>query len=123
MSVTNTPLTLKAGDHRVLRFAVTDGDNNDDVLDLTGLIVKWGLAKRPGTAQAFATPIVSKASNSGSDIVITPVSGLVDVVLNTADTLGKSGDYEQQLTLVDSFGEEYIVATGKVTLIPTVSVA
>jgi hypothetical protein len=103
MGLTNQNVEMWQGEDKVLRFTIEDAE------DLAGATALWRLAPPRQPA------ILSKSVNIGSGNVI-------DVVLNSADTLDKaSTTYKHQLRVTDAAGLRNKVAEGNLVLHPIIS--
>lgn len=110
-----------AGNRRLLRFTVTDEDGSG-AKDLTGLIVKFALARFDTSGNPVkSNPLIDKRSDTSSDVTITtPLSGIVEVVLVPADTASITpvpAAYYMELEVFNaSNADPVVVATGTLTI-------
>lgn len=110
---------IYAGNKHTLRFTVRDQDNPlSPPKDITGMSARWALAKFKADGTFSKTPILTKNSTSGAQIVITtPVSGLLEVYIAEGDTTALEGDYQFQLELYQTSSFSLIVATGTLSIL------
>jgi len=120
MVVADQTDTMYANNRRVLKFTVTDEDNGG-ALDLTGLVVKFALARFDSEGQPIkSNPLVDKRSDVSAEVTITDAAnGLVEVELVTSDTasLADQGEtaYYFELEVFDGT-DPVVVATGTLTI-------
>ncbi|HSF94778.1 MAG TPA: hypothetical protein VLA52_07105 [Thermohalobaculum sp.] len=111
-----------AGDNKPLDFTVYDEDpanpGQPDLaspVDLTGATIRWALS-------AFATdaaPLLTKTTALG--ITITDAAaGKFRVSLDKADTVALNGKYYHEAEVLTAGAADDTVATGTVTVAPTV---
>lgn len=100
--------TMFAGDTKILQVTVRDAASS--VVDITGMLIRWQLAK---TVKA-TEPLVAKAVGGG--IVITdPTNGRFEVTIDPDDTLELSGHFYHEVEVNDA-GTISTVLTGKATI-------
>lgn len=121
MAVTGQVDTIYQGNRRILRFTITDEDTSGSpIKDLTGLVVKFALAKLDVNGNPIkSNPVVDLNSTSHSlqVVITTPTNGIVDVILLPANTSALiPGDYYFELELFDGSGNGVVVATGTLTI-------
>jgi hypothetical protein len=69
------------GEHKTLRFQVTDNSTPPVPLDITGWVVDWKVSLTNSGDRLFTKSV-------GSGIALTtPLQGILDVSINAADTL------------------------------------
>ena len=124
MAKTAQDATLYRGNRKVLRYTVTDEDNSNAPLDITGYTIRWAATR----TNASGNPIESGAvidlntTNDPTQVVkTTPASGIVDVILLEADTTGLTpGSYYIELEGVDGSGNSEVFAVGTLTIEPNI---
>ena len=121
MVVANLTDIIYAGNRRVQQFTVTDEDSvGSPAYDLTGLIVKYALARFSNGAPLKDDPLLDFATTDGSPQVVITVaaSGIIEVTLLPADTSGlQPDDYYFELEVFNAAGDEgVVVATGTLTV-------
>lgn len=120
MTTTITAMEIYANTKRVLEFSVTDADNGDAPLDLTGLTAEWTLAR--ATARGYSGQATVLKDTTGGGITVTDAAGgRLEVTLQPADTQALLGEYHQELEIFDASARGVIVAVGKVTVLRNVS--
>ena len=103
---------------------MTDEDNSNAPLDITGYTIRWAATR----TNASGNPIESGAvidlntTNDPTQVVkTTPASGIVDVILLEADTTGLTpGSYYIELEGVDGSGNSEVFAVGTLTIEPNI---
>lgn len=116
--------TLHAGDKRVLEISVYNEDPADpgqpdltSPIDLSAATLRWALASHA----TDAATLVTKTSAGGGGITVGGDGNeVMQVQLDKADTVDLSGKYFHEAEVVEAAGDDYTVATGTVTIAPTV---
>lgn len=105
------------------RFTVVDSDSAtvpSPALDLTGLVVKWGMIPIDANGVFGTTPLTLDKSTTGGGITFfDATNGICDVAILPADTVSLAArEYYFELEVFDSGGLNGVVsATGILTLI------
>jgi hypothetical protein len=123
MVVTTNDWTIYAGNKVQITFA-TITDDSGSVLDLTGRIVKFAVARFVNGEPLKDSPLIDYSSATGSEVQIpNPTTGSphVTVDIATADTadLADAGEttYYAELEVFESDGSDpVVVATGNLTI-------
>lgn len=121
MAVTGQIDTIYQGNRRILRFTVTDEDTSGSpAKDLTGLVVKFALAKIDANGNPIKTnPLLDLNSTAHpTQVIITDAAnGIIEVTLLPANTSGLNPtDYYFELEVFDGSGNGVVVATGTLTV-------
>lgn len=120
MVVANLTDTIYAGNRRIQRFTVVDEDTaGSPAFDLTGLVVKYALARFGTNGEPLKSSPLLDLSSTGAQVTITtPASGIVEVELLPADTVDLTpGDYYFELEVYNGAETEgVVVATGTLTV-------
>lgn len=101
-----------AGDDVLLRFAVTDED--DEAANLTGTTIKFAAVKaeRPQPTAAIST----EGSPVTAIVTVTDLTGgLFEVEIDAADTADLLGTYRFEAELTDTAGDVATVGRGFIT--------
>lgn len=122
MVVENQTDSMFAGNHRLLNFTLVDQDNDDAVLDISLLDLKFTLARvSPSGNILVKHPVVEKKSTVVGEITKTDApNGECQVVLVGDDTETLLGDFYFELEAFDSTSESVVLATGTMTIKPNV---
>lgn len=103
-----------------LRFTVIDQDDaEEDPLDISGLVLKWGLVQVDPDTGAFAdSPLVLQKTTSSGITITNGPGGVCEVAIEDEDTEDLSpGTYYHQLEVFSGAGEDgVVVAEGTLTL-------
>lgn len=98
-----------AGDTLALDFTLRDVDG--DAADLTGAVIKWGVAAgKPGDA-VFDSPLLVKSTATSGVTITDAVNGKVAVRVNRGEFTGV-GNFVHELEVTLVGGESYTVARG-----------
>jgi hypothetical protein len=98
------------GEHKTLRFTITDGGTPPTPIDITGWLVDWKIS-----ATNSGNMIFTKAVGTGIALT-TPASGILDVTINAADTIALTpGTYFYALRRT-TVGSESELAYGSAVL-------
>lgn len=109
MSSDRQNATLYAGDDAILSVKVVDEFGKP--LSLDGTDFSWSLSKTAGS-----TAVLTKTTAAGGGVVLThPLSGMLTVNIDHADTLGLLGSMWHQLVMTDVNGAVSTVTTGTLT--------
>lgn len=96
-----------SGDY--VSLPVTVRDNDDALVDLSGMTGVFKMARR-----ANSTAVIESPTNA--TVTFTDASnGLVTVTIDDADTEALKGDYYYELKITDGSGREVVVARGWIT--------
>ena len=102
MTAFHQDLALCSGDHRTLRFAIADPSGV--VVDLTGVqAVRWGCARLQANGAYVLPTSIVKTLADGIEIADAP-GGIIEVMIDGADTAGLSKGRYQQMRLVLNVG-------------------
>lgn len=119
MTDVNQNDTFYANNKRKLKFTITNKDVTPNVpLDLTGMIVRWAMS-RFGTSGDYSTTSVLRKDNDalgGVAVIGSATDGVVEVTIEPEDTASLSGNFYQELEVVDGSGDPVVVATGKLII-------
>lgn len=105
------------------RFTIVDSDSTtvpSPALNLTGLVIKWGMIPIDANGVFGTTPLTLDKSTATSGVTITDAAnGICDVAILPADTVSLDAiEYYFELEVFDSGGLNGVVsATGIITLI------
>lgn len=100
-----------SGNDILLQISVTDADNDDDPLDLSGATdLIWALAKN-----AKATAIITKDILDGVSIT-DPTEGEVEITVSSSELEPLSGEYYHELRLTNSAGKKITLMFGTATI-------
>lgn len=103
---------MYAGDNITLNFTAFEEDGVTP-LNLTGLDIKYGLARSAGEAPLFMKTV-------GSGITVTnAAAGQFSVALAPADTLKFNGDYYHEAKVYEA-SKPYTVFSGSISFEPTI---
>lgn len=105
MAARNQNFDFYAGDSKIVRITVTD-ENGDPVPLDTITAADWRLSREPG-----GPALISKAHGSGVTVT-NPAGGVVQVVLQPADTAGREGFYAHELVITDDVNQVTHTTTG-----------
>jgi len=97
----------RSGDDLIFQFTVDDEDNPPAVKDLTGATIIWVLSQRQGS-----TPLITKSAIGTEILVPTPTNGILQAIINAADTDNLSGGFWHELEITDSSGKVHTAAYG-----------
>lgn len=112
-----TPQTFRAGERVVLRFAVKTAAGAAQ--SLAGYTVEFAAARKKPTDNAYAPGgLVKLSTTAGHMTIADPATGVVEVILATADTSLLLGAYDYALTLIDGAGQRSEVAGGRLVVSP-----
>ena len=101
MTYASQDILIYSGDDKVI--TVTVYDNDDAIVDITGVTITWQLSQNVSSA-ALITKTV------GSGITLSdPTSGVFTITLDPADTNSLSGRYYHECEITDSSSD---VSTG-----------
>lgn len=106
--------TMFKGDSKVLEVTVKDQD--DEVVDISGTVIRWQLSKKAKDT----TALISKTTVGGGGVTITDgPNGRFDVLIDPDDTEElKAGAYYHEAEVNDG-GLISTVMTGTATLVET----
>lgn len=110
MTMTRQDATIYAGRTYTLRVTVTDDDNDDAVLNITGCSIYYVVVEN-------GTVILSKSTDDG--ITITDaVGGVFEIAIDPADTeaLGGKRKLYHEAALVDVLGNESTLFVGELNI-------
>lgn len=124
MSHRTVDFIFHAGDKRILVIEVYNEDPNDpgepdlaSPVDLTNAELRWALAER----LTDDLPLVLKTKAGGGGITVGGAnSNEMLIQLDKADTVDLSGRYWHEAEIVEAGADDTTVATGRVTITPTV---
>ena len=106
---------IYAGDTTSLEFTCTDDTGRKN---LNGATVSWKMAKHQ--TDNSASVLVTKTTPANSGITITHANnGLFEVVIPASNTTSLKGSYFHEARITDSNGQIATVATGTLTITPT----
>lgn len=112
MSHRTASFMVHKGSRKTLNITVTD--ENESVLDITGGLARWHVARSRYSTAA----LIIKTSTGGSTEInfIDSTAGRLDIELYRDDTLTISpGVYYHELQVVDSIGSPFQTLEGYVT--------
>ncbi len=106
------------------RFTVLDDDASGSPkppLDITGLVLKWGMVPIDSSDNFATTPLtLDKSTTGGGVVIVDGPNGIADVNITPSDTVNLNPiDYYFEFEVFDIGGANgVVVATGTLTLIP-----
>ncbi len=109
MSETAQDVILRAGEGRILAFAITD--EQGEPLDIAAIAFTWRCARREGSTAA-----IEKVSGLGITIADAPL-GRVDVQLDGTETQNLDGLYRHELWGSEG-GAPFLLASGLLVVEP-----
>lgn len=112
MTMTGQDATIYAGRTYELEVTVTDDDNDDAALDITGCDIYYVIVEN-------GTVILSKSTDDGDGITITDAAGGVfQIAIDPADTeaLGGKRKLYHEAALVDGAGNESTLFVGEMNI-------
>lgn len=108
-------LEFPRGDTYPFRVPITDDADPPQPIDLTSAALAYALMRAPGS-----TPFVNKSIGSGITVVGPPTDGIVDIVIDPADTEAlPAGTYYHEAELTEVSGRVTTVLEGKVVVTAT----
>lgn len=111
MTASRQNFDVRTGEHKVLRFTVTNADGT--AKDITGASIYWAATAPNGT-----TALIEKSSdNSGETDLTDAATGIFLVNLVPADTSSMDGGRYKHSAQVTLSSVETVVATGWMTVI------
>ena len=103
---------MHQGDDKHLLISVLD--EAGDAKSLAGVLsIRWWFAKKVTTADA----LVEKSVGSGITIVGSSVDGVLQVDIDSEDTLSLKGNFYHELEVIDSAGDIATVLRGTMTVV------
>lgn len=112
---TELDFELKAGDDLVLECTLKDDRGN--VLPLSGVSLKWGFSRMRADGSHAATPVVEKTIGDGITVVDAG-AGRYNIVIDSADTASRRGDWYHECEALDSNGKRATALYGVMTVVP-----
>jgi hypothetical protein len=111
-----TDLAITRGDNETLTILVTDPDNNDTPINLTGATLTWMVKRRPTDDDDDA--ILTKATGSGITLANqTTDTGEATIAIDDTDTDALApGTFYWELQSVDSATKVYTLAGGRIRI-------
>jgi hypothetical protein len=107
--------TLCSGDHRTLRFAVTDEAGAP--VNLGGVqSVRWGCARLLANGSYALPAAIDKTLQTGIRIADAS-GGIIEVALQSGDTVSLAGRYYHELQMTDAQGAVSTLAFGVIKII------
>ena len=110
-------ITIIRGDDQVVRFTVTKSDGTAQ--DVTGWSFKFTV--KDSIDDAIGDAKFQKTTGGGGIALTTPLSGIVDVTLASADTAALAGPYTYDLEGQDGTGARKTVRLARFTVRKDVS--
>lgn len=110
MAARGQDFEMFSGEQKELAIAITD--DAGAAVDLTGVTVRWSLART-----ARSAPLIEKVTGDG--IVVTDAAGgACTVTLVPADTEALEGDYYHEAEVTDGAGRPTTVLHGRARIKP-----
>lgn len=108
MTAVGQDFTMRQGDSKIVNITVVD--ENNEVLDITGVTVNWIMYKRNPD-----NPILQKTTTSGISLTL-PTSGILTINILPQDTENLLGRFYHEAEITDTNENISTVTEGSVTI-------